>query len=223
MWNQREYNDTFYTNDNWNRFTYGVAPSSSADWGWVQHILASLKENGRAAIVLDTGAVSRGSGSQNADRERDIRKKFVEEDLIEGVVLLPENLFYNTSAPGIILLLNCSKSTERKEQILLINLSQYFEKGKPKNILTDDAIEAATEVYQAWESREKLSSVITLEDAQKTDYNLSPSQFVDVGDKVEHRPISQILADLTEARVAREKADDALEAVLARLGLNEKH
>lgn len=223
MWNQKEYNDTFYTNDNWNRFTYGIAPNSSADWGWIQHILASLKENGRAAIVLDTGAVSRGSGSQNADRERDIRKKFMEEDLIEGVVLLPENLFYNTSAPGIILLLNCSKSTERKEQILLINLSQYFEKGKPKNILTDDAIEAATEVYQAWESREKLSSVITLEDAQKTDYNLSPSQFVDVGDKVEHRPISQILADLTEARVAREKADDALEAVLARLGLNEKH
>ena len=109
MWNQKEYNDTFYENDNWNRFTYGIAPSSSADWGWVQHILASLKDNGRAAIVLDTGAVSRGSGSQNTDRERDIRKKFVEEDLIEGVILLPENLFYNTSAPGIILLLNRSK------------------------------------------------------------------------------------------------------------------
>ena len=223
MWNQKEYDDTFYENDNWNRFSYGIAPSSSADWGWVQHILASLKETGRAAIVLDTGAVSRGSGSQNTDRERDIRKKFVAEDLIEGVILLPENLFYNTSAPGIILLLNRSKPKERKEQMLLINLSQYFEKGKPKNILTDEAIAAATEVYQAWESREKLSNVITLEDAQKTDYNLSPSQFVDVGDKVEHRPVNEILADLTEARIAREKADKALEDVLAQLGLNEQH
>ena len=223
MWNQKEYNDAFYESDSWNRFSYGIAPSSSADWGWVQHILASLKENGRAAIVLDTGAVSRGSGSKNTDRERDMRKKFVEEDLIAGVVLLPENLFYNTSAPGIILLLNRSKPDERKEQILLINLSQYFEKGKPKNILTDDAIEAATEVYQAWESREKLSNVITLADAQKTDYNLSPSQFVDVGDKVEHRPLNEILSDLTEARITREKADNALEDVLARLGLNEKH
>ena len=55
----------------------------------------------------------------------------------------------------------------------------------------------------------KLSEVITLEDARKTDYNLSPSQFVDVGDKVEHRPIYQILADLTEERIAREKADKA--------------
>ncbi|MYB93125.1 SAM-dependent DNA methyltransferase [Candidatus Poribacteria bacterium] len=223
MWNQKEYDDAFYENDNWNRFSDGIAPSSSADWGWVQHILASLKENGRAAIVLDTGAVSRGSGSQNADRERDIRKKFVEQDLIEGVVLLPENLFYNTTAPGIVLLLNRSKPEKRKDQILLINLSQHFEKGKPKNILTDDAIDAATEVYQAWESREKLSNLITLEDAQKTDYNLSPSQFIDVGDKVEHRPMNEILSDLTEARIAREKADNALEDVLAQLGLNEQH
>ena len=186
----------------------------------MQHILASLKGDGRAAIVLNTGAVSRGSGSKNADRERDIRKKFVERDLIEGVVLLPENLFYNTSAPGIILLLNRNKPEVRKEQILLINLSLHFEKGKPKNILTDDAIAAATEVYQAWKSREKLSNLITLADAQKTDYNLSPSQFVDVGDEVEHRPVNEILADLTEARVAREKADKALNEVLIQLGLN---
>ena len=223
MWNQKEYNDDFYDNDSWQRFTYGTAPSSSADWAWVQHIHASLKDNGRTAIVLDTGAVSRGSGSKQTNRERDIRKKFVENDLIEGVILLPENLFYNTTAPGIILLLNCNKPEERKEQVLLINLSQHFEKGKPKNILTDEGIDAATEVYQEWESREKLSNVITLGDAQKTDYNLSPSQFVDVGDKVEHRPMNEILADLTEARITREKADSALEDVLIQLGLNEKH
>ena len=219
MWNQKEYSDAFYANDSWGRFTYGVPPSSSADWAWVQHMLGSLKENGRAAIVLDTGAVSRGSGRVQTSRERDIRKGFVENDLIEGVILLPENLFYNTSAPGIILLLNRSKPTERKAQILLINLSNYFVKETPKNALTDEGIDAATEVYQAWESREKLSEVITLQDTRKTDYNLSPSQFVDVGDKVEHRPISEILADLTEARIAREKADKALEEMLTRLGL----
>ena len=133
---------------------------------------------------------------------------------------MPENLFYNTTAPGIILLLNRSKPEERKGQILLINLSKYFEKQKPKNVLTDVGIDAVSEVYRAWESREKLSNVITLDDARKTDYNLSPSQFVDVGDKVEHRPVNAILADLTEARIAREKADRTLEEVLTRLGLN---
>ena len=142
--------------------------------------------------------------------------------MIEAVILLPENLFYNTSAPGIILLLNRNKPAERKEQSLLINLSKYFIKGKPKNILTDEGIEAAVEVYQTWESREKLSNVITLSDAQKTDYNLSPSQFVDVGDKIEHRPVNEILSDLTEARIAREKADETLNKVLAQLGLQVK-
>ena len=181
MWNQKEYNDDFYDNDSWHRFTYGNAPSSSADWAWVQHMNTSLKDNGRAAIVLDTGAVSRGSGSKQASRERDIRKKFVENDLVEGVIPLPENLFFNTTAPGIILLLNRNKSAERKGEIPLVNLTNYFELQKPKNVLTNDGIDAATEVYQAWDSREKLSRVITLEDAQKTDYNLSPSQFVDVG------------------------------------------
>lgn len=86
--------------------------------------------------------------------------------------------------------------------------------------MTDEGIDIATEVYQTWESREKLSKVITLEDAQKTDYNLSPSQFVDIGDKVEHRPVHEILADLTEARIAREKADKTLEDILIELRLN---
>ena len=62
-----------------------------------------------------------------------------------------------------------------------------------------------------------MSTVITLGDAQKTDYNLSPSQFVDVGDTVEHRPVNEILADLTEARITREKADKALDEVLIQL------
>ena len=220
MWNQKEYNEPSTPTTVGDVSPMALPPSSSADWAWVQHILASLKETGRAAIVLDTGAVSRGSGSKQTSRERDIRKGFVENDLIEGVILLPENLFYNTSAPGIILLLNCNKPAERKAQILLINLSNYFVKETPKNALTDEGINAAAEVYQAWESREKLSAVITLEDARSTDYNLSPSQFVDVGDKVEHRPVSEILADLTEARIAREKADNTLHEVLTRLGLN---
>src|SRR6266508_1746999 len=106
-------------------------------------MLAALNERGRAAIVLDTGAVSRGSGSKNRDKEQAIRAALVERDVIEGVVLLPENLFYNTSAPGIVLLLNRAKPPERKGQFILINLSAYFRKEKPKNVLTDEGITAA--------------------------------------------------------------------------------
>ncbi len=219
MWNQKNYTEAFYENDAWKRFGLGIPSSSSADWGWVQHIWASLKEGGRAAIVLDTGAVSRGSGSDSSSKERTIRKAFVEADAIEGVILLPENLFYNTTAPGIILLLHKGKPAERKGQILLINASQFFVKEKPKNVLTQDGVQAIVEVFRQWESREKLSRIVTLEEIRAADYNLSPSQFVAVGEKITHRPLSEILADLNDAKTERERADAHLTATFARLGL----
>jgi type I restriction enzyme M protein len=221
MWNQDNYNEEFYENDALGRFRFGTPPSSSADWGWAQHMLASLKDNGRAAIVLDTGAVSRGSGSKSSNRERDIRKQFVENDFIEGVILLPENLFYNTTAPGIIMLLNRAKPAQRKGKILLVNASAYFVKEKPKNVLTDEGIQAVVEVYQRWETREKLSRVITLEEAREADYNLSPSQFVEINDRVRHRPLRAIVADLRMVREEREQTDRRLDEVLRRLNLAE--
>ena len=219
MWNQKNYDDAFYDQDSWERFA-GIPPESSADWGWVQHIWASLKDHGQAAIVLDTGAISRGSGSQSSNKERVIRKAFVEKDRIEGVILLPENLFYNTPAPGVILLLNRQKPVDRKGQIILVNASAYFVKGTPKNILTDEAIKVAAEVYRNWETREKLSRVITLQDSRDADYNLSPSQFVEINDKVTHRTIGDILADLAVTRQEREWADKDLAEVLAKFNLN---
>jgi type I restriction enzyme M protein len=83
MWNQKFPAKT-YENDPYDRFGRGQPPSSSADWGWVQHMVASLNDGGRMAVVLDTGAVSRGSGNSGSNKERDIRKQFVEADLVEG-------------------------------------------------------------------------------------------------------------------------------------------
>ena len=93
MWNQKTFTEKDYENDELDRFKAGIPPTSSADWGWAQHVLASLKDNGRAAIVLDTGAVSRGSGNAGSNKEKEIRKWFIEQDLVEGVLYLPENLF----------------------------------------------------------------------------------------------------------------------------------
>jgi type I restriction enzyme M protein len=219
MWNQTGYDEAFYENDQWKRFGYGAAPSSSADWGWLQHIAVSLKDNGRAAVVLDTGAISRGSGSKSSNKEKLIRQGFVEADLIEGVILLPENLFYNTPSPGIVLVLNRNKPTPRKGQFLLVNASAYFVREKPKNVLTDEGIAAASDVFHRWETQDKLSRVITLEQVREADYNLSPSLFVETNDKTRHRPLAQIFSDLTSARESRQRADLALDDVLAKLGL----
>src|ERR1700735_2213910 len=219
MWNQDNYGEALYENDQWRRFEYGAAPSSSADWGWLQHIAASLNENGRAAVVLDTGAASRGSGSKSSNKEKLIRQAFVEADLIEGVVLLPENLFYNTTAPGIVLVLNRNKTNARQGQFLVVNASAYFIKEKPKNALTDNGIAAVSNVFERWETQEKLSRVVTLAEVREADYNLSPSLFVETNDMTHFRPLTQIFADLNASRESRQKADLALDDMLRKLGL----
>ena len=101
MWNQTEFKEKDYDADELDRFPKDAGfPGANADWGWMQHILASLKPNGRAAVVIDTGAASRGSGNANANKEKEVRRWFIEKDYIEGVIFLPENLFYNTTASG---------------------------------------------------------------------------------------------------------------------------
>ena len=147
MWNQPFAPDLF-KNDPFERFlTAGGITSGKGDWAWLQHTLACLASDGRAAVVLDTGAVTRGSGSKNEDKERNVRKWFVDHDLIDGVILLPENLFYNTTAAGVIVVLNKRKPPARKGRITLLNASRHFSKGRPKNYLPEDNIKPLAAMY----------------------------------------------------------------------------
>jgi len=236
MWNQN-FAASVYEGDTYGRFAYGAPPASSADWGWAQHMFASLKEGGKMAMVIDTGAVSRGSGNQGSNRERDIRKAFVENDFVEAVILLPENLFYNTTAPGIILLLGrsaaslqhgcsaavpqhgCSAAAPRPGEILLINASQRFAKGRPKNYLTDEDVAAIVEAYHQWQAVEGFSAIITREEAARNDYNLSPSRYVSTNNKEEVLPLEEAVVLLEEAEEERAAADRALNEILQQLGL----
>jgi type I restriction enzyme M protein len=219
MWNQK-FPVELYENDPYERFTLGIPPHSSADWGWLQHMLASLNERGKMAVVLDTGAVSRGSGNQGSNRERDIRKAFVARDLIEAVILLPENLFYNTTAPGIILVVNRRKA--RRGEILLINASQQFAKGRPKNYLTEEHIARIAALYHEWRAEDGISTIITNDEAARNDYNLSPSRYVSTNGKEEVLPLEEAVVRLQEAEEERAEADRALNEVLQTLGCYEE-
>jgi len=216
MWNQ-DFSQSVYENDAYNRFGYGFPPSSSADWGWIQHMVASLTDKGKMAVVLDTGAVARGSGNQGANRERDIRKAFVEKDWIEAVILLPENMFYNTTAPGIILVIN--KGKKKKGEILLINASKLFSKGKPKNYLPDESIQKIHDIYSKWKDEEGISKVIKNEEAIKNDYNLSPTRYVAQNGGEEVLPIEEAIVSLKEAEEERMVADKKLKSVLEAMRL----
>jgi type I restriction enzyme M protein len=136
MWNQDWFTEADYDNDELDRFPAGAGfpGKSSADWGWVQHIHASMNATGRAAVVLDTGAASRGSGNAGTNKEKTVRQWFVDHDLIESVLYLPENLFYNTTAPGIVLFLNKAKPTGAQGQGLARQCLPGLRKGRPQEL-----------------------------------------------------------------------------------------
>lgn len=218
MWNQN-FALTTYEHDTYGRFNYGIPPASSADWGWAQHMFTSLSDRGKMAMVIDTGAVARGSGNQGSNRERDIRKAFVERDLVEAVILLPENLFYNTTAPGIIMVINKAKT--RKGQILLINASKQFSKGRPKNYLAEEHIARIADCYLNWQGIEALSKLIPTEEAIRNDYNLSPSRYVAINDKEEVLPLDEAVVLLAESEEERQTVDRKLNEILAKMGLGD--
>jgi len=220
MWNQ-PFEESVYENDPFERFEeQGGLTTSKADWAWLQHTLASLKSNGRAAVVLDTGAVTRGSGNKTEDREKRIRKWFVEQDAIEGVILLPDNLFYNTTAPGIIIVLNRQKPKSRQGKIVLVNASVEFKKGQPKNFIPEDGIHKIADVFIAGEDVPNFVKIISAEEAAKNDYNLSPSRYVGAATDETYREIPEIISEMRKLEQKAAKITKDLDGILQQLNLS---
>ena len=217
MWNQ-PFDSDFFANDPFDRFrTAGGPTTGKGDWAWLQHTLACMNERGRAAVVLDTGAVTRGSGSKHEDRERNIRKWFVDRDLIDGVILLPDNLFYNTTAAGVIVVLSKHKPEARKSKIVLLNASRRVKKGRPKNYIPDEDIRPLAAAFVKGEPVEGEIAVITQEQAREADYNLSPSRWVGQVSSVEVGSVSGLLSDLLSLDDESRELSASLSKLLARV------
>jgi type I restriction enzyme M protein len=219
MWNQDWFTEADYDADELSRFPSGFPGKQSADWGWSQHILTSLNLKGRAAVVWDTGAASRGSGNAGTNKEKTVRQWFVDQDFIESVLYLPENLFYNTTAPGIVLFLNKAKSKERKGKVFLVNASQIFEKGDPKNFIPDEGIQRIADTLIGWQEEEKLSRIVDHAELKKNDYNISPSRYIHTSDAETYRPIAEIVEELKVIEAEAKETDAALRAILKQLGV----
>ncbi|OGQ93151.1 MAG: DNA methyltransferase [Deltaproteobacteria bacterium RIFOXYA12_FULL_61_11] len=221
MWNQDWFTEADYDNDELDRFPAGAGfpGKSSADWGWIQHMHASLKATGRAAVVLDTGAASRGSGNAGTNKEKTVRQWFVDHDLLESVLYLPENLFYNTTAPGIVLFLNRAKTKARQGKVFLVNASQVFEKGDPKNFIPDEGIQRLASTLIGWKEEEKLSRIVEHAELKKNDYNISPSRYIHTSDAETYRPIAEIVEELNAIELEARETDKALRNILVQLGV----
>ena len=173
-WNQDGYGEDKLGKPELRRiYKYGYPPNDKADWAWIQLMLYTARR--KAVVVIDQGALFRGG------KEREIRSKIIDEDLVEAVILLPEKLFYNTQAPGAILVLNKSKPQERRGKILFINASNEY-KPHPEvrrlNMLGEDNIDKITKVYREFAEVPGFSKVVPIEEVRKYDYNLNVTLYV---------------------------------------------
>jgi type I restriction enzyme M protein len=148
---------------------HGVAPKSAADFAFLLHGFHYLKDEGVMAIILPHGVLFRG------DAEERIRTKLLSDGHIDTVIGLPANLFYSTGIPVCILVL---KKCKKPDDVLFINASQHFEKGKRQNRLRDEDIEKIVETYQFRKEEERYSKRIPMERIKEEGYNLNISRYI---------------------------------------------
>ena len=180
---------------------YGVlAPKSKADYAFLLHGLYHLKNNGTMAIVLPHGVLFRGAA------EGKIREKLLRSGNIYAVIGLPANLFYNTSIPTCILVL---KKHRDGRDVLFIDASQKFEKGKKQNAMTDEHIDSVLELYTKRETVEKEAYLASFEDIEKNDFNLNIPRYVDNFEQEEEIDINALLTDMqnTDTEIAKTQSE----------------
>ena len=134
-------------------------------------------------------------------------------------LMLPENLFYNTTAPGIVLFLNRAKPKTRQGKVFLVNASQVFEKGDPKNFIPHEGIQRIADTLIGWQEEEKLSRIVDHAELKKNDYNISPSRYIHTSDAETYRPIAEIVEELNVIEAEAKETDKALRAILEKIGI----
>jgi type I restriction enzyme M protein len=164
-------NQLFMTDDRFSE--YGrLAPSSKADFAFIQHMIYNLAENGVMAVVMPHGVLFRGAA------EGHIRKYLIEEkNYLDAVIGLPANIFFGTSIPTCILVFK--KCREQPENILFIDASQHFEKVKTQNYLRDEDVDLIIDTYSKRINIDKYSYVAGLNVVRENDYNLNIPRYVD--------------------------------------------
>ena len=155
------------------RFTHFMPESGKkADLMFVQHMVASLKSDGKLAVVMPHGVLFRGG------EEKACRQRFIKDGILEAVIGLPSNLFYGTGIPACVLVINKLGASTRK-QVLFINADREFKEGKNQNSLRPEDIEKITQVYRTRQQVEKYSRLVPVDELEREEFNLNIRRYVD--------------------------------------------
>ncbi len=177
-------------NDIYNRFSLGIPPNNFGDLAFLQHMLATLRPNGKMGIVLPHGILFRGGS------EKKIRKNLIESDLVESIIGLPSNLFFSTSIPVCIVLINKAKIPNRKRKILFIDSSDYYKEEKTQNILGDNDISRIVDCFENYESIKHFSKIVSLKEIRDLNYNLNIPLYIDKKDERDLIEITKVIDEL---------------------------
>ena len=204
-------NPLFLNDDRFSQ--YGkLAPSSKADFAFVQHMIYHLAENGTMAIVLPHGVLFRGAA------ELHIRKYLIEQkNYLDAVIGLPANIFYGTSIPTCILVFK--KCKEDPEHILFIDASKEFEKVKNQNMLREEHINKIVETFRNRTVIEKYSHLATLQEVADNDYNLNIPRYVDTFEAEEEIDIQAVMQEIKSLEAKRAELDKEIDVYFKELGL----
>jgi type I restriction enzyme M protein len=195
--NQKEWGIDILQDDA--RWKHGMPPSGNANFGWMMHMLYHLAPGGVLSTVLANGSLS-----SNTSGEGEIRQRLVEEDLVECIVALPKQLFYNTGIPACLWFLRREKANHSKE-VLFIDASEMgFMKDRVHRDLADEDIETITDTYHNWRKGNGYEDVkgycksATIEEIQKHKHVLTPGRYVGIPDEEDDGiPFEEKMADLS--------------------------
>lgn len=189
---------------------YGLAPKSAADFAFLLHGFHYLKREGTMAIILPHGVLFRGGAEER------IRRKLLDDGNIDTIIGLPANLFYSTGIPVCVLVL---KKCKKSDDVLFINASEHFEKGKRQNRLLPEHIEKIITTYQFRTEDERYSKRISMDEISANDYNLNISRYVSTAVPEEEIDLAAVHTELVTVDAQIKAATEKHNAFLKELGL----
>ena len=173
--------------DPYGRYRFGLPPKDAGDLAFVQHMIASLNQEGVMGVVVPHGVLFRGG------QEGEIRKGILEDDLIEAVIGLPAGLFYGTGIPAALLIINKAKPAARQGKVLFINAELDYQEGKNQNILREQDIAKVVGCFDAYNEIKRFSRVVPLEEIRANDHNLNIRRYADTSPPPEPFDVRGIL------------------------------
>lgn len=168
----KQWNRDAFAADKWGRNFLGVPPQGRADYAFFQHILASMKEDtGRCAILFPHGVLFR-------DEEKEMREKLVQMDVLECILGLGPNLFFNASMEACVVICNKAKPKERKGKVLFIDAKKEVTRKNAQSFLEEKHIKKIASAYQAFADVEGFSKVATIREIEDNESNLNIANYV---------------------------------------------